>query len=97
MFQVEPSLLNCLLKEEVSKKLEGKGSSWDVTGREGEDLGTAVKQKDLCSLAQTVSVWLLSGESDTLIQCLLRPSDAPLSFQRNKNMEVWVYSSSLRR
>lgn len=77
--------------------MEGKCSSWNVTGREGEDLGTAVKQKDLCSPAQTVPVWLLSGESDTLIQCLSRPSDALLSFQRNKKMEAWAYTSSSTR
>lgn len=100
VFQVEPRLclIICWRRWSVKKKkMEGKCSSWNVTGREGEDLGTAVKQKDLCSPAQTVPVWLLSGESDTLIQCLSRPSDALLSFQRNKKMEAWAYTSSSTR
>lgn len=55
---------------------------------------TAVKQKNLCSPAQTlntqlcVSVWLVSGESCTLTQGLSSPFDTLVGFQWNTNMEV---------
>lgn len=49
----------------------------------------------LCACVR-VCVWLVSGESDALTQCLSRLFDALLGFQWNTNMEVWV-CARLRR